>query len=168
MHLLNHLRPGRNAHAGDRFKTRAIQTAIADKRVVRLDLNLERINFLHQPQKIIFANRMAGDMPNAAQFGMPTDYFHENFGQRECGETAEDCAAKAPDGAAVVRNKPFEQTTRICQLATDHRGANSQTILIRHFAEQLCPAVQIIRIRRVVFRITSFSAGEYAVRADLN
>src|SRR5438477_4700130 len=72
------------------------------------------------------------------------------------------------NGAAALRQEPFDQTTRRSQFASDDRGAQRQRIFARHFAEEFRASIKVLGVRNIALRIVAARSGENAIGADVN
>src|SRR5260370_40525824 len=91
----------------------------------------------------------------AAQVGVVIYYFSKQLRQRQRGKAVENSSPESAHAFYLLGQKPFQQAVVLSKLASDHRGAKSQTILAGDFAQQLCPAVQVFRIPHLHFAILS-------------
>src|ERR1700728_4440667 len=79
-----------------------------------------------------------------------------------------DDAAVAGHTAAFLREKPIKQGAMFFDFAPDHRRPQGEGILRRNFTKELGAAIQVLRVRWILFRVTAPQPGEHAIRGEMN
>src|SRR5438105_7530502 len=85
-HAPDHLRPRGRADAGLAAEARAVEAAVTDERLVRLDADAQPVNLLDQGQQVELADRPRGHVPDAAQVPVLAHHLRDHFGERPRSE----------------------------------------------------------------------------------